>query len=72
MKYKPYIDSWRNIKYNKTRHSYIYILRIAGQTAGPIGLIFFCDHSWVGGGCYRLKKIDFFQKIFTANARPFS
>ena len=26
---------------------YIYMLRIAGQTAGPIGLIFFCGHSWV-------------------------
>ena len=26
---------------------YIYMLRIAGQTAGPIGLIFFVDtHGW--------------------------
>ena len=33
------------------------MLPIAGQTAGPIGLNFFCGHSWVTGGCYRLKKI---------------
>ena len=27
-----------------------YMLRIAGQTAGPIGLIFFVDtHGWLGG-----------------------
>ena len=34
-------------------HIYIYMLRIAGQTAGPIGLTFL----WTlrgGGGCYRL------------------
>ena len=29
--------------YNKTRHSYIYMLRKAGQTAGPIGLKFCVD-----------------------------
>ena len=34
------------------------MLRIAGQTAGPIGLKCF-----VAGGCYRLKK-RFFFKIF--------
>ena len=33
--------------YNKTRHSYIYMLRIAGQTAGPIWLKFVLDtHGW--------------------------
>ena len=32
------------------------MLPIAGRTAGPVGLIFFCGHSWVAGGCYRLKK----------------
>jgi len=36
---------------------YILLLRIAGQTAGPIGLKFFCGHSVVAGGCYRLNKI---------------
>ena len=29
--------------YNKTIHSYIYMLPIAGQTAGTIGLTFFVD-----------------------------
>ena len=29
--------------YNKTRHSYIYMFPIAGQTTGPIGLKFFVD-----------------------------
>ena len=51
--------------YNKTRHSYIYI---AGQTAEPIGLKFFCGHSWVARGCYELKKrltnISFFFHFF--------
>ena len=32
-----------NNLYNKTRHSYKYMLCIAGQTAGPIGLNFFVD-----------------------------
>ena len=34
--------------YNKIRHS--YMLRIAGQTAGPIGLNFFVDTNGRGGG----------------------
>ena len=37
---------------NKTRHSYIYIymLRVAGQTARLIGMNFFVDtHGWPGG-----------------------
>ena len=39
-----------NNLYNKTRHSYKYMLCIAGQTAGPIGLNFFVDtHVWPGG-----------------------
>ena len=29
---------------------------IAGQTAGPNGLTFFCGNSGVFGGCFRLKK----------------
>ena len=42
--------SFLNYLYNKTRH-YIYILPIAGQTAGPTGLKFFVD-TWMGGqGC---------------------
>ena len=32
------------------------MLRIAGQTAGPIGLKFFVDTH----GCYRLKKIELY------------
>ena len=36
--------------YNKTRHSYLYMFPIAGQTGGPIGLKFFADnHGWPGG-----------------------
>ena len=33
----------------------MYMLYIAGQTAGPIGLIFFRGHSWVKKKC---KKDD--------------
>ena len=54
--------------YNKTRHSYIYMLPIAGQTAALIGLTFFCRHSWVVPVRYRLNK-SFFS---TGNAGPFS
>ncbi len=32
-----------NNLYNKTRHSYIYMLPTAGQTAEPIGLKFVVD-----------------------------
>ena len=45
--------------YNKTRHSYIYILSIAGQTAGPIGL----KVLWTlmgGRGGFRLKNSSIF------------
>ena len=39
-----------NNLYNKTRHSYLYVLPIAGQTTGPIGLKFFVDtQEWPGG-----------------------
>ncbi len=39
--------------YNKNQdiriYVYVYMLRIAGQTAGPIGLTFFEDtHGWPG------------------------
>ena len=37
---------------------------IAGKTAGPIGLKFFCGHSWVVGGGYRLKKRHFLSNFF--------
>ena len=43
------------------------MLRIAGQTAGPIGLKFFCGNLKVARGCYRLKKIEirnFFPEFF--------
>ena len=33
----------------KTKKTFVYILRIAGQTAGPIGLTFFLNtHGWPG------------------------
>ena len=53
------------------------MLPIADQTAGPNGLKFFCGHSWVAGGCYRLKEtffiINFFQIFFsTENTGPLS
>ena len=56
------------------------MLPIAGQTAGPIGLHFFCGHLGVAGGCYRLKKSKknvlqffiFFIFFPTGNAGLFS
>ena len=56
-----------NNPYNKTRHSYIYMLRIAGQAAGPIGLSLFCGHSWVAGGD---KGKNIFSQIFSSRATP--
>ena len=44
--------------YNKTRHAYIYMLRIAGQTAGPIGLKLFVDTQGWPGGVRGFKKIE--------------
>ena len=51
-KYAHYMDCVRkhiiNL-YNKTRHSYIYMLPIAGQTARLNGLRFFVDTQvWPG------------------------
>ena len=44
--------------YNKTKHLYIFMLPIAGQTAGPIGLNFFLDtNGWPG--FLRLKNYIF-------------
>ena len=40
------------------------MLRFAGQTAGPIKLKFFWGHSMKDGGGYRLKKSNFFFKIY--------
>ena len=38
---------------------------IAGQTAGPIGLTFFCGNSWVVGGCSKKnRKQNFFENFF--------
>ena len=37
------------------------MLRIAGQMAGPNGMKFFCEHSWVAGGNFFLQ---FFSKNF--------
>ena len=34
------------------------------QKAGPIGMKFFVDTLGWPGGCFRLKKIQFFFKIF--------
>ena len=40
----------KNYLYNKTRHSYVYISPIAGQTTGPNGPKFFVDtQGWPGG-----------------------
>ena len=44
------------------------MLRIAGQTAGPIGLTFFGDtHGWPGKFFFQF----FFHFISTSNAEPF-
>ena len=40
------------------------MLPIADQTAGPNGLKFFCGHSWVAGGCYRLIETFFHNSFF--------
>ena len=54
-------------------HIYIYMLRIASQTAGPIRLKFFVDTHGVARGCYRLKKLDIFFNFFsTGNVGPLS
>ena len=49
----------------------IYMLPIAGKTAGPNGLNFFCGHSGVAKGCLRLKKKSniFFQIFFIHGQR---
>ena len=57
---KPFLNTISNFShsnhfyylYNKTRHSYIYMLTIAGQTAKPNGLKFFVDTH----GCFNDKK----------------
>ena len=46
--FKVYISVFLNL-YNKTRHSYIYMSPIAGQTAGPNRLIFLDTHGYPGG-----------------------
>ena len=51
----------------------VYIFRslIASQTAGLIGLNFFVNTREVPGGCFRLKKFDFFVfKFFFTRATP--
>ena len=62
--------------YNKTRHSYIYIYIAYNR---PNGLTewaeFFCGHLWLAGGCFRLKKVQFFFlqiSFYTGNAGPLS
>ena len=63
-------QSWTSSLYNKTRHIYIYMLPLAGQTTGPIELKFFVDSP----GCYRLRKnrYIFFNFFSTGNAGPSS
>ena len=40
------------------------MLPIAGQTAGPIELIFFVNtHGWSGGGGHRLKNLILKKKL---------
>ena len=36
------------------------MLCIVGQTVGPIWLKLFVDNHGVAGGCYRLKKFEFY------------
>ena len=43
---------------------YIYMLPIADQTAGPIGLAFFVDTQGWPGGVIGLKNSKFFPKCF--------
>ena len=50
--------------YNKTIHSYIYMLRTAGQRAGPIGLTIFVDTHWWPGGDMGQKNQKFFYIFF--------
>ena len=45
-----YTETLKFHLYNKTRHLYIYMSPIAGQTAGPIGLNFFGDTQGFQGG----------------------
>ena len=58
--------SWNINLYNKTSHSiriYVPYSRLNGWTDWAE---IFCGHSWVAGGCYRLKNNSkfFFQIIF--------
>ena len=48
----------------KTRHSYIYMLPIAGRTAGPNGLKFFVDTQGFPWGVLGLENSIFFKKKF--------
>ena len=66
----PKNDNSINYLYHKTRHSYIYMLRIAGQMVGSNGLNFFVDtHGWPG--VKKVKKLDL-KKIPTGNTGLFS
>ena len=56
--------------FNKSRHSNVYMLRIAGQPAGPIGLKFLCGHKWVAARCYRLKNSKYFILKFFSICFP--
>ena len=40
------------------------MLRIAGQTAGPIGLTFFVDTQGLPGGVLGYKNSNFFSNLF--------
>ena len=58
----PVVQS-NNYLYYKTRHSYLYMLPIAVQTAGPNLLKLFVNtYSGVAGGCFRLKNIFLVKK----------
>ena len=46
------------------------MLRIAGQSAGSIGLNFLCGNLWVARGCYWLKNRYFFLKNFFKSFFP--
>ena len=67
-----FVNIFQTYLYNKRRHSYIYLLRIAAQTARPIGLTFFVDNQGCPGSVIGDTKLEilfsFFLAFFTGNA----
>ena len=67
-----FVNIFQTYLYNKRRHFYIYLLRIAAQTARPIGLTFFVDNQGCPGSVIGDTKLEilfsFFLAFFTGNA----